>query len=327
MRPSRLIPLARAPAGEIPAGRSGAGSPRRLFLPALLVAVLGACASPPPAEPTASPPPDARGGWSGLEAERGDGGEPADVSRPAVPVPERAPSRAGAPAPGDGALAAPGDSGRHGNGTGGDEPSEIPGAPRLPDGVSAPSPAGPPAPERQPRPPDRSPDPAGGAAAGSARPIAPTPAERVQSYLERLQGEPAEAERAYREIARAPAELIPLLVEEVDNPRPSSLRTLEVLSLQTGQEIIRRDDSDGVLYYLVRGMGKIGFDDIGMGPRRGTAGGVRIRYHNIQESFPVGVVLRGALITRFQSRDFPPLDDADAKLWWRAFHARVRDRL
>jgi hypothetical protein len=143
----------------------------------------------------------------------------------------------------------------------------------------------------------------------------------VRRYLQRLKSRPEEAEAAFRELWSVPKELIPALILETGNTEPSQLKELKVLVLDT-KGFIRMDDKEGKLVYRMKGMGNFTYDDVAAGPVKSGLG-LRVIVRNFSR-FPVGVVIRAALLNRFRSADYPPLDDrADPVHWWQSFYERA----
>ena len=177
-------------------------------------------------------------------------------------------------------------------------------------------------------PPPRPKAPAATAAGAPREPTKSPPAARrgppeVADLLLRLQSTPEEAGKAYREIWEAPRSLIPKLIPEVANERPSALRELAVLVLD--KDFAQVDSKDGTVVYDIPGMGKVKYDDIvvGKAPR-----GLKVILRRLERPFPVGAVLRAGLLNRFRSTDYPGGSDvSDPVGWWQRFYDRARAKL
>jgi hypothetical protein len=256
---------------------------------ALFTALVAGCAG---AQPRDSGPATVAGEPGARPAKVEDNRRPA--TRPPRAVPE--------PAPADEADLADGADGET-------DPAEPVAAPALP----APPPGKAVAAKPAPSPPPRAPPPGG----ASAR-------DRATEYVLRLQSGPEAAAAAYRELWEVPRELIPQLILKVTREEPSSLKELKVLVLDR-ERLARIDDGGGSFTYDIPGLRNVKYDDIVIGeaPR-----GAKVILRSLKKPFPVGVVLRTALLNRFQSADYPPSDDGrDPVRWWQKFHERVRARL
>ncbi|MBI4606838.1 MAG: hypothetical protein HY721_33145 [Planctomycetes bacterium] len=190
-------------------------------------------------------------------------------------------------------------------------------------------------------------------AEGAARSAAgsggsPDARAEVKGYIARLESlDPEDAEEAFRELWEAPRAIIPGLILEVENPAPSTFTELKVLVIDkehfarlrsiglapTG-EPIAHEDSTGRFVYDIPGMGSLDYEEIATGPARGGTGlRVVLRRRAVElgepvPTFPVGAVVRAALVNRFRSSDYPPGDHrTDLVRWWQAFYERARPRL
>ena|SRR5437867_7624452 len=149
--------------------------------------------------------------------------------------------------------------------------------------------------------------------------------EDVRRYVLRLKSRPEEAEEAFRELWSAPKELIPALILEIENTEPSQLKELKVLVLDT-KGFCRLDEKEEKFVYRVKGMGKFSYDDLAAGQLK-SGRGIQVKVRNFNR-FPVGVVIRAALVNRFRSTDYPPEDDArDPVHWWQSFYERAQPTL
>ncbi|MGQ9591756.1 MAG: hypothetical protein ACUVYA_15840, partial [Planctomycetota bacterium] len=145
----------------------------------------------------------------------------------------------------------------------------------------------------------------------------------VGDYIRRLKADEDSARDAFVELWEVDADLIPELIEHVADPERSALREIAVLVLDTGG-FFRRDPKDGAPIYRIPGLGSFELDDVAAGK---VPAGAKAVLRNF-EKFPVGVVVRAALVNRFRSRDYPSGDDrADVKGWWRRYYQRVRLKL
>ncbi len=144
----------------------------------------------------------------------------------------------------------------------------------------------------------------------------------VEAYIRRLKADEDTALEAYRELWDVDKELIPELIEHTDDRDKSGLRELAVLVLDPKK--FYRQDKDGAPIYTIPGLGAFELDDIAAGKVRAGAKAVIRNF----ERFPVGVVVRAALVNRFRSSDYPSGDDQrDLKGWWRRYYQRVRPNL
>ncbi len=148
----------------------------------------------------------------------------------------------------------------------------------------------------------------------------------VDGYLRRMRSDRSAANQAYRELTRVRADLIPDLIAEVQNPQRSQVYELKIIALHDNVAVL--DEDSGVLYYNVQGMGRFEFDTVTLG--KGTLGkrrrdGTRVIYRNISDGFPLGVVIRAALLQRLKSSRYPAFDD-DTELvrWWQEYYRRAR---
>ncbi len=144
----------------------------------------------------------------------------------------------------------------------------------------------------------------------------------VGEYLDRLRSRDAEdANAAYRELWEVSPQLIPRLLREVDSDEPTSIRDLRILVFAP---VVHADD-EGEVSYDIPGMRGVMIDDVaaGLAPnRRGSD--VRLRR---RRGFPLGAVVRAALLNRFRSPQYPPGDDSrDPRGWWRAYYEAVKRR-
>jgi hypothetical protein len=139
----------------------------------------------------------------------------------------------------------------------------------------------------------------------------------------RLQSNREAANEAYRELWEVPAALLPSLILEAGNDQPSRLADLTILVLD--QKKFLSVDEEGNCRYDIPGLRGVKYDDIvvGKAPR-----GLKVVLRRVKKQFPVGVVIRAALINRFRSGDVPPGDDAvNPVRWWQQFYERMKGRL
>ncbi|HLU46677.1 MAG TPA: hypothetical protein VK116_01290 [Planctomycetota bacterium] len=148
----------------------------------------------------------------------------------------------------------------------------------------------------------------------------------VDDLLRRLRSGPPEDEEAFREIARAPKRLLPELIRHVSSKEPT--RFYEIHALALHDDVVRRDESDDRLYYFVKGMGRFYFDDVAAGLVFGGRG-TRVEFRSFRDPFPLGVVLRAALLYRFKSEAYPDFADEERDIarWWRTYYERSEPRL
>lgn len=145
----------------------------------------------------------------------------------------------------------------------------------------------------------------------------------VGDYVRRLKADEDSAREAFVELWEVEADLIPELIEHVVDSERSALREIAVLVLDTGR-FFQRDPKDGTPIYTIPGLGAFELDDVAAGK---VPAGAKAVLRNF-ERFPVGVVVRAALVNRFRSRDYPSGDDrVDVKGWWRRYYQRVRPNL
>jgi hypothetical protein len=149
--------------------------------------------------------------------------------------------------------------------------------------------------------------------------------EEIKEYLKRLSSSPEEAGEAFRELWEVPKDLIPQLILEVTNKDPSALKELQILVLEK-RGIVRLGEEEGELHYVIPGMCNFEVDQVAAGPAK-SGNGLKVILRN-KKGFPLGVVVRAALVNRFRSADHPALDDrADCLGWWQSFYDRMASRL
>jgi hypothetical protein len=150
-----------------------------------------------------------------------------------------------------------------------------------------------------------------------------SPRAALQDYLSRLRGAPRTAATAYRQLWEVRPDVIPLLIPHVTSTERTELRELDLLVLQ--KDFARYDEADRRFYYNIRGMGQIHFDDIAVGPAR-SGRGRKVVLKDFG-GFPLGVVIRAALLNRFRSSDFPEAaSERDLRGWWQAFYEKLARR-
>jgi hypothetical protein len=198
-------------------------------------------------------------------------------------------------------------------------PSPVPPVPQTPPGTTDPPPP----------PPDRK-DPEAGSGATEPVPKAPMLTEsdireRVAEYLKRLRGDDKGAGEAFRELWEVRRELISSLILECDRRETTRLKELTVQVLDP-KRFVRLDESEGRFVYDVPGLGRFAYDDVAAGETR-TRKSVRAVFRS-RTGFPLGVVLRAALINRFRSTDYPSgSDKSDIVGWWQRYHSLVASKL
>jgi hypothetical protein len=148
--------------------------------------------------------------------------------------------------------------------------------------------------------------------------------ERVGELVAQLGAEEAEAKRAFRDLWEIPREWIPRLLVEVESDRPTLLTEISVLVLDT-KRFVRLDEVTGKLAYTIPGMGRFEYDDVAAG-RIWQGRAIKAVFRNL-DGFPLGVVVRAALVNRFRSTDYPSGDDRrDPVRWWQRFYERVNSK-
>lgn len=150
--------------------------------------------------------------------------------------------------------------------------------------------------------------------------------ERVSEILERLAGaDVTDAAAAYRRLWEVRADLIPSLILETTGKRRTSLREIAVLVLDT-KRFVRLDEKRQMLVYAIPGMGDYRYEELAAGRAlSGRAAKVVLRD---RDGFPVGVVIRAALVNRFRSLDYPSGgDQPDLVGWWRRYYERRKPKL
>ncbi len=156
----------------------------------------------------------------------------------------------------------------------------------------------------------------------ASEPLDPREAkQRAGRFLERLQGEEEDARKAYEELCRVDPRLIPALIRHVQSDRKTKLRELAVVVLQ--KNFARYDDAADQFVYLIDGLSPFLLDDIATGKVRfgRYRGASRVRITRF-DGFPVGVVVRAALLNRIKGRRFPPYRSSTRQMarWWRDYH-------
>ncbi len=162
-------------------------------------------------------------------------------------------------------------------------------------------------------------------------------AEQVAQVLEDLQDRD-KADAAFRRLWTAPKSLIPLLIEEVENPAPSQVEQIQVLVVDP--EFVGK--AKLFLATRLRGLGKMeeveeaAKDDWRIISQEYTKMSYGItqskkHYRVLIEKyggFKLGVVIRAGLMNRFRSTRYPTLDDDAPRPgalieWWRQYYKRV----
>ena len=182
---------------------------------------------------------------------------------------------------------------------------------------------------------------------GSGKPTVQKPrsasvrrSEDIESYLRRLQASPDVAGKAFRELWSVPRSLIPQLILEVENPSPTGIRELQILAMDKerlsrlrnvglnpdGEFVVHTNERGESFVHDVPGMGQFAYAQISVGSARGgLSAKVVVRSFR---GFPVGVVIRAALINRFKSSAYPAGDHrTHLRGWWRRFYEKQRSSL
>ena len=164
--------------------------------------------------------------------------------------------------------------------------------------------------------------------------------EGVEKYLRRLQANPEVAAKAFRELWSVSRSLIPQLILEVENPNPTGLRELKILVMDMerlrrlrnvglnpdGEQVVLTNERGENFVYDVPGMGKFSYNEISVGRARGGRS-AKVVARSFR-GFPVGVVIRAALINRFRSSAYPAEDSrGHLRSWWQRFYQKQRSRL
>ena len=145
--------------------------------------------------------------------------------------------------------------------------------------------------------------------------------ERVRQYIRRLRGDKEDALAAYRELCKVDARLIPALLTQVESRKRTRLERLQIVVLQ--RNFSRYDQKTGEFIYLIQGLSPFYVDDVGAGkirrgPYRGRGSHVHIRREG---GFPVGVVLRAALLNRIKGERFPSFSsERNLRAWWKDYY-------
>jgi hypothetical protein len=143
--------------------------------------------------------------------------------------------------------------------------------------------------------------------------------------MERLTGDEAEASAAYRELWEVRADVIPALIQETISKRRSSLRELAILVLDT-RTFVRVDEDRQMLVYTIPGLWDYRYEELAAG--KALSGKAAKAILRDREGFPVGVVIRAALVNRFRSLDYPSgSDQTDIVGWWRRYYERRKPKL
>ena len=161
----------------------------------------------------------------------------------------------------------------------------------------------------------------------------------VESYLRRLQGSPEVAGNAFRGLWIVQKRLIPRLILEVENPSPTGIRELKILvldkrrllrkvALDPGDERVVYTNEEGDKFvHDVPGMGKFAYSEMSVGPARRGDRSAKVVVRSLA-GFPLGVVIRAALLNRFQSSAYPRVDPRiDLRTWWQRFYEMHRSSL
>jgi hypothetical protein len=158
----------------------------------------------------------------------------------------------------------------------------------------------------------------GGAASRSGR-----VARGVEDLLRRLAAGPPDDEEALKELRRVPEAWIPELLAHVTSRRPTRFYKVDAPAYH--DDVARVDETDGRVYYFVRGMGRFYFDHVATGRLRGRRGS-RVEFRSVTDPFPLGVVIRAGLLYRIASDAYPdlPEDDEHLSAWWSAYAERAR---
>jgi hypothetical protein len=174
-------------------------------------------------------------------------------------------------------------------------------------------------------------------------------AEQVRSLVARLKSRDRKlAEDALRELWEVEAKLIPALILEVENPEPSALSELKILVADKegftrlrnvgmgpcSEVVVYEEPGVGKLVHDIQGMGSFEYEELSSGPaQHGRSVRVVVRRSTLSlaegpRHFPVGVVIRSALINRFRTAEKPPFDHRrDIVRWWQALYQMRKDKL
>lgn len=150
-------------------------------------------------------------------------------------------------------------------------------------------------------------------------------AQSVASYLRRLQSrDQGVAMEAFRQLWEVERELIPELLQQVEDRRLTSITKLTVITFNS---ITQVDETESKWVYYVPGLGGVKFDKIASGVIEG-----RKAYKVVLDrdsGFSVGEVVRAALLNRFRQPGYPPsIDDAvQTRAWWYRYYRNVEARL
>jgi len=145
----------------------------------------------------------------------------------------------------------------------------------------------------------------------------------VSHLLRDLKSDRKTAAATFRKLWSIPKDVIPGLIAHVDDSSPSALDELVVLVLN--KETFADFNSETLdLRYKIPGMGDAEFHDIAAGK---VPKGYKVKLRR-RGTFPVGVVLRAALINRFRSLRQPPGNAVARPVeWWLTFYRRVEATL
>ncbi len=146
----------------------------------------------------------------------------------------------------------------------------------------------------------------------------------VDDWLDRLLvAEVEEAQEAYRQLWEVRPGLVPALMQRIEDRRRTRLTELQIICFQPVGQFDQANDR--VVYY-VPGLAGARFDDVA-----GRFVELRKAYRVVlkrKDGFPLGVVVRAALLNRFRSPKYPRhIDDAkDLAGWWRAYYRAAAGR-
>lgn len=147
---------------------------------------------------------------------------------------------------------------------------------------------------------------------------------QVGDYLRRLRSKDLkDAEAAFRELWEVEKRLVPTLLRHVEDDRRTFLTELPVIVFVS---VAQQDANSEEWVYYVPGLGGVRFDDLASGrARRPNSYKVVLKRRS---GFPLGAVVRAALLNRFRSPDYPSGDDRrDPSGWWYKYYGSVRARL
>ena len=163
-------------------------------------------------------------------------------------------------------------------------------------------------------------------------PGAPRSFRTVDDFLRGLRSYEPVRSQALDALRRAPAALIPKIIEHVGDPSASTVFEIDAPAFH--DEIVKMEELEegGSLFiYHVRGLGEFALDDISVGPLGRAGGAQRVRARKFREPFSIGVVLRATMLQRIRSSRYPKIDDKGGRdqllRWWRRYYELNRDAL